>query len=1055
MPGTPLANCPPPARPCRVYFVYLFVLWILGGIAPASTLAQSELRSAPLSPAESAGQIATAPGWTAHLVAAEPLVVDPVEAAFDDAGRLWVVEMRDYPFRIAETPRGRIRVLVDENGDGRYDAARTFADHLEMPTGLALWRDGAVVTMAGELVFLRDTDGDLQSDTREQWLTGFAQDNEQLRANHPRIGPDGWWYIACGLRGGQVQLGTRYSHRLQQPIEIGKRDIRFDAVRGKIEPVTGPAQFGLTFDPFASRLFCSNRNPAVQVILEQADLADNPLAGIVPATLDVLPAGADSRVYPLVQAWTTSNLHAGQFTAACGVFTLPVPGDAPALEGTSVPLSDEILQWVFVCEPTGSLVHRQLLRRGTSHLERVPAAEAEQQEWLASRDPWFRPVNVGCAADGSVLIVDMHRAVIEHPQWVPTELKQRPDERWGDAAGRIYSIALATTMAPAGDKPDPSRPRTAPLETTSHLAAMVRDLGRRPLRGRPAVELVNLLRTDNHWMHQTVTRILIEREDRSVLESLSQTASDESVPPTGRIAAVQAAMLLTSDLAQTAASWLGPQSPDWMRTAVLARLRRLPVERWCEPPREFALQLQRSAGGSGAEQFEALLCLRHCPMGEPPQALLRTVAQSPDPWVLAAAAGAFAEHPGDLLWHWWQGLSRSAVTASLSARIVPIAEALTRQAVSRAEPVDDANVVFPWDQIARELDTSDLPEAQLGAGLAILRTAWDAGRRDASTAESPLREARSKTLQRARSVATASNGRSVPEWVRVEAIRLVAHVRDPQDVAIWKQLVEAESPPPLWQAALQAWFATEPDSCGVYLLAGLPRWTPSRQRIALEMVPRHAQTLEALVRALESGVIAPRQLGSSAIERLAARTRGPLADRLRAIVRSLSNTNRAEVVARYRSALELHGDPSAGRAVFQQYCASCHRIGEIGTQVGPDISDSRTKTPEQLLVAILDPNAAIDNAFFRYTVLTADDQVIEGLIAEETPDAVVVVQQDGRRHVIPRSEITDLRASGVSLMPEGFEAQIQLQQMADLIAFIKGWRYLQGGVPIEYELQDR
>ncbi len=1064
----------------------LLVLIAGWGIAPHRGRAQSQLRDTPLPPVESATLMETEEGWNAHLVACEPLVVDPVEAAFDDAGRLWVVEMRDYPYRVSEQPKGRIGVLVDQDGDGKYDAARTFADGLEMPTGLALWRDGVVVTVAGELLFLRDTDGDLRADTREQWLTGFAQDNEQLRANHPRLGPDGWWYIACGLRGGSVQLGDHYNHRLANPIEIGKRDIRFLPATGDIEPVTGPAQFGLAFDLFGSRIFCSNRNPAVQVILEQSDLADNPLAGIVPATLDVLPAGADSRVYPMVEAWTTSNLHAGQFTAACGVFTMPVPIDADGRRDAAESSGNEILQWVFVCEPTGSLVKREALRRGTSHLERVPSTERPaQREWLASRDPWFRPVNVDCAPDGSVMIVDMHRAVIEHPQWVPEELKHRPDERWGDAAGRIYSVAFSSRGA--SEDSDDSAPAARPvrLRRNMPLAAAVRDLGLRPLRTRSSPELVNLLRMDNSWMYQTVARLLVERSDDSVVPILSRTVTDPEVPPGGRIAAAQVAMLLSPRLAQTVRPWLHPAQPPWLRTAILARLRRLPPDRWCEIDRPegqpatrtqesaqarpaetdrspahrtndpestatIAGMLHRSAERGGAEQFEALLCLRYCPAHRPSDALLQSVAQTPDPWLLAAAAGAFADATEKLLFHWWMGLARRDASQSSSEPIVSIAQTLCRHALPAGTPhASDPAQPSTVRRIATGLSRPGISAVQLGAGLAILRTAWPRWTSEATANDgaspSPLEQA----VRRARSIAGGLEDGELPDWVHVEAIRFLSALRRSGDAGLWRELVEQEQPPPRWQAALEAWFRVEPEACGRFILDRLPQWTPIRQRAALELIPRNPEVLEALIGALETGTISPRQLGASAIERLAARVRGESAVRLRAIAGKLSNTNRAKVLERYRPALNLRGDPRAGRAVFQQHCASCHRIGDAGTQVGPDISDSRTKSPEQLLVAILDPNAAIDAAYFRYTVLTSDDQVVEGLVAEETPNAVVLLLQDGRRQVIARSAIAEMRSSGISLMPEGFEAQIPPQQMADLIAYIKGWRYMQGTIPIE------
>ncbi len=366
---------------------------------------------------------------------------------------------RDDRLSLSQTdqePRGRIRILVDTDQDGQFDSAQVFADKLDIPTGIALWKDGALVTLAGQLEWMRDTNGDGQVDERQVWLEGFAQQNEQLRANHPRLEMDGRIYVASGLRGGKIQVGSAMrGDQPAEPFDLGTRDVRLDPRTGRAEAITGPAQFGLTSDIVGTRLFCSNRNPCTQVVFEQSLLANNPLAGIVPAVIDALPAGEASKVKPLIEAWTTSNLHAGQFTAACGVHFQHMPVTTSMPEQQAKRIQAETLGQVFVCEPTGSLVHMQTVTHKGPYwqVDQSPSGNeqpaGEGREWLASRDPWFRPVNVIAAPGGGVLVLDMHRAVIEHPAWVPDELKNRPDERFGEQAGRIYWIATQ-------DKPWPS-----------------------------------------------------------------------------------------------------------------------------------------------------------------------------------------------------------------------------------------------------------------------------------------------------------------------------------------------------------------------------------------------------------------------------------------------------------------------------------------------------------------------------------------------------------------------------------------------------------------------
>src|SRR4029079_5622770 len=134
-----------------------------------------------------------------------------------------------------------------------------------------------------------------------------------------------------------------------------------------------------------------------------------------------------SRIYPISKFWTTSQLHMGQFTAACGVMIYR--GDA---------LGPDYYGNAFTCDPTGSLVHREVLTPdGATFSGTSPYKE---REFLATPDSWCRPVNLSHGPDGALYICDMYRAVIEHPDWVPVELKNRPDERYGEDRGRIYRI---------------------------------------------------------------------------------------------------------------------------------------------------------------------------------------------------------------------------------------------------------------------------------------------------------------------------------------------------------------------------------------------------------------------------------------------------------------------------------------------------------------------------------------------------------------------------------------------------------------------------------------
>ena len=157
---------------------------------------------------------------------------------------------------------------------------------------------------------------------------------------------------------------------------------------------------------------------------------------------------------------------------------------------------------------------------------------------------------------------------------------------------------------------------------------------------------------------------------------------------------------------------------------------------------------------------------------------------------------------------------------------------------------------------------------------------------------------------------------------------------------------------------------------------------------------------------------------------------------------------RAKALEDYQPALAMAGEANKGRAIFEKNCATCHKIGDVGVNVAPDISDSRTKTPAQLLEAILLPNRAIDNNYIGYSVRLVDGTVATGILSAETATSITLRQPMGKELVVARSEIEELKSSGQSLMPEGLERQIPLPEMADLLSFIKNWRYLDGKTPV-------
>ena len=148
-------------------------------------------------------------------------------------------------------------------------------------------------------------------------------------------------------------------------------------------------------------------------------------------------------------------------------------------------------------------------------------------------------------------------------------------------------------------------------------------------------------------------------------------------------------------------------------------------------------------------------------------------------------------------------------------------------------------------------------------------------------------------------------------------------------------------------------------------------------------------------------------------------------------------TNRSQVVADHQHVLSLQGRGDNGRLIFKKICSACHKVGDLGHQVAPDLASVKNKSEADLLLAILDPNREAQPNFNTYTVVTAQGRSFNGIIAAETANSITLKRAEAKQDVVLRSNIEELIASGVSLMPEGLEKDLKPQDLADVIAFIK------------------
>lgn len=940
-----------------------------------------------LSPAQALKSIRTKPGFTVELVACEPLIVDPVAIDFGADGKLWVVEMHDYPAGMDGNykPGGRVKFLEDTNRDGTFDKATTFLGDLPFPTGVMVWRKGVLICAAPDILYAEDTDNDGRADKIEKLFSGFVTENYQARVNGLSYGLDNWIYGANGLLGGSIR--GSFSGKT---VDIRGRDFRMNPDTGAFEPAAGITQQGRIRDDWGNWFGSDNSSLAWHYPMPEHYLRRNPNV-ISPEQRVYVPTGPEhNHVHPASKTLTRFNEpgSANKATSVCG--------------GTIYRdnlLGEDFAGDYFADEPVHNLVTRLKLQPNGVTFSGHRASDEQNSEFFASTDNWSRPVQVRTGPDGALWIVDMYRFVIEHPRWITAERLATLDVRAGADKGRIYRVfPKGKTLRP------------------------VRDL----TKLSPA-ELVAALDTPNGVQRDLIQAQLVQAGDKSVATALGKLAQKTQWPQ------VRVQALWT-------AQGLGVLQPEWLQRALgddNAEVRRNAI-RLSEPFLKNTTALANAALALVDDPEEIVRYQLAFSLGEwnnakAGDALGRLALKNMgDPWMRTAILSSSLSNPGEIL----EVILTSAPEVAGRGELIG---GLISSAVASGDESTMGKVLA-----ALASSQTDAPQAWRFSSLANLVDALE--RRHLKLAQ-VLQESSSENHGIAAKLETlfkqagkvAFDGNAAPE-LREPALRVfgLRPGLDTEDLKHILALLDSDAAPSLKTAALNALRRNSNPQLASLLLHDWSHRSPGTRASFVELLLTRQESSAQLLGALEDGTIASAEISIPNRERLLKSDNAALRNRAEKVFAAFRPKGRVEVLAAYKSVAELQGDSDRGAEVFKANCSTCHFVRGIGHAVGPDITLFRDKGVTEFIEAILDPNAVIEPRFINYNIELKDDRSLSGVVANESANSLTLVQAGDVREAILRSEIKEIRASALSLMPEGFEQAINHQNMADLIAFLKG-----------------
>ena len=952
---------------------------------------QRELpRIKPTEPGDALKTFKVADGYKIELAAAEPLVADPIAMAFDASGNLFVIEMRGYSENEKEN-LGRVRLLIDLDKDGKFDESYVYADGLSWPTAIACWDGGVFVGAAPDIFYFKDTNGDHKSDQKRNVFTGFKRSNVQGLMNTFR------WSMDHRIEGATSSSGASVTNGDGSKIVLSGRDFAFDpktafnSKRRKMISVSGGGQHGWDFNQWGEKFVCSNSDHVQWVAYEDRYVARNPFVFAPRSRKSIASDGPQAEVFRIspVEPWRIVRTRlrvqklvpgpvegggraAGYFTGSTGLTIFRGSG-----------WKNEHYGLAIVADVGSNLIHRKQLQR--NGIEYRATRMDKASEFVASKDIWFRPVQFANGPDGALYVADMYREVIEHPKSLPPIIKKHLDLNSGRKRGRIYRIVRSDFV----------QPKIPDLQNASTL------------------ELVESLKTKNLWHRETASRLLHEKSSTTRIEllrkQLSSSKDAESIQwtlaalnETGKLTAKDLMPLLSHSsehvkvaAIRTAEKMLDDSKYLFEGVAALSN-DKSPIVR-----KQLAFSLGESSSNPNIPVALSKI-IRHSSED----------SASDQSWIKFAILTSVSKSSNKLI--------ELLADETDSAKTYELIRELIRSDLSRQQTQKKILEIFAKLSLKHpKIFERLIVDLRIGKQSSI---AADLSR----ISNGKSSEIIESTLSESKNVANAKTG-AIGE--RISAINRLKIGDFKFNKPTIESLLQTDQPTAIQIAAIDLARSYATADSARLIIALYPSFTPKVKRSASDACFSRSNWAKLLLDDVRAGKIKKTELYVSAAASKSVRTE------LEKLF-GAGNSDRKELVERYLKVVSRKGDTGRGQKVFVKHCASCHKIGNEGKEIGPNLLAATGRGSEFLITNIIDPNREVNPDFLTYLV-TKDGVTHSGMISSESASTIELTTAENKRIEILRVDIEEMTNSGLSLMPEGLEKEIDTDAMVHLLQFLR------------------